>query len=116
MIDMNIEQIKKNLSKSWQKSMLDIAIIGFFLILFSEMFTFIMYVHYNLIEVGVSKYIFLRMAVPCLLNFLDVVFMLYVYKNTSNEWIQKHKEDLMCYALFFIIFLYITHLFIMKCI
>lgn len=101
MIDMNIEQIKKNLSKSWQKSMLDIAIIGFFLILFSEMFTFIMYVHYNLIEVGVSKYIFLRMAVPCLLNFLDVVFMLYVYKNTSNEWIQKHKEDLMCYALFF---------------
>lgn len=98
---MNIEQIRKKLNISWQKSMLEISIIGFFFILFSELFTFITYINYNLIEIGVLKYVLLRMAAPCLLNFIDVIFMVYVYKNTSNKWIQKHKDDLMCYALFF---------------
>ncbi|MBQ3584410.1 MAG: GGDEF domain-containing protein [Lachnospiraceae bacterium] len=98
---MNVEQIKENLNKSWQKSMLEISIIGFFLMLFSELFTFIMYTHYGFIKIEVSKYILLRMVTPCLLNFIDVLFMVYVYKNTSNKWIQKHKDDLMCYALFF---------------
>ena len=97
---MNLEQMKDNLNKSWNKSLLQIGISLVAIIFVLEILILGIYYSGNLLDGFLVKYIIRMVCLPTIIHVLIAYFMYRIYRCESVAWITKGKETILCYSLF----------------
>lgn len=100
---MNMEQIKKKLNKSWNKSLMKIGFLVIAVIFLLEMFVFAISYLTGITDIQVMEYFLKKIVIPTGIQLFLIGVMYFVYKSKSNYLKNRRKEIFLCYNLFFVL-------------
>lgn len=95
---MEFSEFKDKVYTDWQRRIISICWIGFFLILFFELLIFAVFFKMEYIASSLPVYLFLRVILPSGMNFIAAVMGLFVFK--SNRFTVSQKNCAACFSIF----------------
>ena len=95
---MEFNEFKDKVYTDWQRRIISICWIGFFLILFFELLVFAAFFKLDYIASSLHVYLFLRVILPSGMNFIAAVMGLFVFK--SNRFTVSQKNYAVCFSIF----------------